>query len=119
MRIESLLRLTPFDLRCIDKAIVYIGTHYADKVSPDDLAIEVSLTKEKLQAGFQQKTNFTLHEYILQVRIEKAKQILIDSNNPVKLIARKTGFKNNSHFSRVFKKLTGQSPVSYRLQYNQ
>ena len=112
----KIVRLTPFDMRCIEEAILYVDKHYESNISADQLAIEVSLSKGKLQAGFQQKTKLTLHKYIWQVRLEKAKKLLVTTNEPVKKIAAVTGFYDESHFCKVFKRLTTISPVEYRLQ---
>lgn len=116
MRIDPILRLSRVDLQTIEKAITYINEHYTDRISADQLALEVNLNKEKLQAGFQQRTGLTLHEYILQTRIEKAKVLLINTNDPVKSIADSTGFNNDSHFCKVFRKFMSISPVKYRYQ---
>jgi transcriptional regulator GlxA family with amidase domain len=116
MRRDNIFRLTPYDLRCIEKAITYINLYYVNKISADRLAMEVGLSKDKLQAGMLLKMGLTLHEYILKVRVEKAKLLLVDTNNPVKSIADTTGFNNDSHFCKVFRKFTAISPVKYRLQ---
>jgi transcriptional regulator GlxA family with amidase domain len=116
MPIDKLPRLTRADLSCIEQAITYIDAHYMDKISAEHLAIEIMMSKEKIQAGFQKKTGFTLHEYILQVRIEKAKELLIHTNHPVKAIADAAGFNNDSHFCKVFRKFMAISPVKFRFQ---
>lgn len=115
MRQDNIFRLTPHDLRCITKAITYIDQHFMDKISADQLSLEIGLSKDKLQAGMLLKMGLTLHEYILTIRVEKAKLLLIDTNNPVKSIADTTGFNNDSHFCKVFRKFTSVSPVKYRL----
>ena len=108
-------RLTPFDMRCIEQAMDYIDRHYTDKISAECLAMEVGLSKAKIQAGFQRRHDVTLHKYIQQVRILKAKELLIDTNKPVKAVADAAGFPNESHFCKVFKKLCDTSPVKFRL----
>lgn len=116
MPTDKVSRLTRADMACIEKAMAYIDTRYMDKISAENLALEVMLSKEKIQAGFQKMTGFTLHEYILQVRIGKAKELLINTNHPVKAIADAAGFSNDSHFCKVFRKLTAISPVKFRYQ---
>ena len=108
-------RLTPFDMRCIEQAMDYIDRHYTDKISAECLAMEVGLSKAKIQAGFQRRHGVTLHKYIQQVRILKAKELLVDTNKPVKAVADAAGFPNESHFCKVFKKLCDTSPVKFRL----
>jgi len=110
------IRLSSTDLRCIGKALEYIEKYYTEKISAENLSIEVGLSKEKLQAGLQYCTYQTLHKYIRQVRLEKAKQLLVNTNDPVKAVADAAGFVNESHFCKVFKKMHLVSPVQYRYQ---
>jgi transcriptional regulator GlxA family with amidase domain len=76
--------------------------------------MEVGLSKEKLQAGLQLRKGQTLHKYLQRVRLEKAKEILVSTNDPVKAVADAAGFANESHFCKVFKKINLVSPVQYR-----
>src|SRR6187402_230252 len=99
------IRLTPYDLRCIDNALEYIDRHYTCKLSAENLSMEVGLSKEKLQAGLQHRTGMTLHKYHQLVRLQKAKDLLINTNDPVKAIADAAGFVNESHFCKVFRKV--------------
>lgn len=110
------IRLSPHDKRCIAKALEYIDKHYREAISSDQLSLEVGLSKPKLQAGLQIATGNTLHNYLLQVRIEKAKQLLEDTNDPIKSIAVAMGFKRPSHFISIFKELTSLTPIEYRLR---
>jgi YesN/AraC family two-component response regulator len=107
-------RLSPADFQSIDQALAYIDKHYSEKISAEQLSMEVGLGKEKLQAGLRRRTNNTLHKYILQVRLQKAKELLINTNDPVKMVADASGFVNESHFCKVFKKMNAISPVQYR-----
>jgi len=110
------IRLSPFDLRLIDQALDYINRHYTEKISADQLSMEVGMSKEKLQAGLQARKGLTLAKYIQQVRLEKARDLLTNTNDPVKAIADASGFINESHFCKVFKKNYFISPVQYRFQ---
>jgi AraC-like DNA-binding protein len=110
------LRLSLTDLRCIDNALQYIDIHYSDKISADGLSMEVGLSKDKLQAGLQCRTGKTLHKYIQEVRLAKARELLANTNDPLKSVADASGFVNESHFCKVFKKMHLISPVQYRYQ---
>jgi len=96
------VRLTPADMQSIEMAIAYIEKNYRSKISAEQLSLEVNLPREKLQAGFQKRTNLTIHQYILEIRIEKAKVLLTNTNAPLKLIASSTGFAHKSHLCNVF-----------------
>jgi two-component system response regulator YesN len=110
------VRLSPFDHRLVDQALDYITKHYTEKISADQLSLEVGLSKEKLQAGLQFRKGQTLAKYIQRVRLEKAKELLTNTNDPVKAIADAAGFVNESHFCKVFKKTQFISPVQFRFQ---
>jgi len=112
----KLIRLSPFELRSIDQALNYINKHYTEKISADQLSMEVGLSKEKLQAGLQARKGYTLAKYIQQVRLEKARELLVNTNDPLKAIAGAAGFVNESHFCKVFKKVHFISPVQFRFQ---
>jgi transcriptional regulator GlxA family with amidase domain len=110
------VRLTPADMQSIEMAIAYIDKNFRSKISADQLSIEVNLPKEKLQAGFQKKTSLTVHKYVLRIRIEKAKELLINTNSPLKSIASRIGFIDESYFCKVFRRIADTSPMEFRLQ---
>ena len=116
MRLNKSIRLMPYERRNIEKAIRYIDINYRDRLSADNLSIECNLSKQKLQAGFQAMTGMTVHSYILKVRVEKAKQMLEETDQPVKSIAAAMGFKRPSHFIFTFKEFTSLTPSEYRVR---
>ena len=63
---------------------------------------------------FKRTTGLTFTDYLARVRIEKAKRLLLDQNRRVSEVAYEVGFQSLTHFNRVFKKLAGRSPTSYR-----
>ena len=114
MRLNKSIRLMPYERRNIERAIQYIDRNYRERMSADQLSIEVNLSKQKLQAGFQEMTGLTVHNYILKVRVEKAKQMLADTDQPVKAISSAMGFKRPSHFIFTFKEHTSLTPCEFR-----
>jgi len=115
-KVVKTLRLSLADLRCIDMALYYVDSHYSEKISADALSMEVGLSKDKLQVGLQCRTGKTLHKYIQEVRLAKARELLTNTNRPLKSVADASGFVNESHFCKVFKKVHFVSPVQYRYQ---
>ena len=83
MRLNGTIQLSRWDMERIHNALVYVDQHYRKPISADHLSMEVSLSKEKLQKGIQLSTGVTLHVHILKVRIEKAKELLRDTDHPV------------------------------------
>jgi AraC family transcriptional regulator len=110
------IRLTPADMQTVELAIIYVDRNYRSKISAEQLSTEFSLPKEKLQAGFQKRTGLTVHQYMLQTRIEKVKDLLTKTNAPLKLIAYWTGFTHEAHLCNVFKRIAATSPIEFRLQ---
>lgn len=116
MKKARVIRFTPQDKRCIATAISYIDRHYATKMSPEQLCLEVNLSKQKLQSGIRLVTGFTLHKYICKVRIDKAKIILDGSNDSIKTIAFVLGYKHPTNFIAAFKASTDFTPSQYRIR---
>lgn len=107
---------TPYDLDRVDRAISYIEKHYRDAISADQLAMEVNMDIKRLQAGVQKRTGFTVHNYILAIRVAHAISDLQDFGRPIKYIASQHGFCSSSHFGVEFKKRMGLTPKEYRYQ---
>ena len=116
MRLNGIVQLSRWDMERINDALVYVEKHYRRPISADHLSLEVNLSKEKLQAGIQRQTGLTLHLHVLKVRMDKAKELLRNTDHPVKSIAAATGFKRASHFIDTFKRFYAQTPNQYRLQ---
>jgi AraC-like DNA-binding protein len=65
---------------------------------------------------FKKATGLNFTEYVSRVRVEKARNLLLNPNLRISEIAYEVGFQSLTHFNRVFKKITGQSPTDYRGQ---
>src|SRR5450631_3632449 len=115
--IKNSVRLTRYDLGRIEEAINFIDQHYQRQLNAEDLALEVGLSKKKLEAGILEKTGFVTHTYLLLIRVEKTKLLLAENLRQIKEIASLAGFKNPSHYSQVFKKFTSLTPEEYRSRH--
>lgn len=92
----------------------YVDQNYDQDISLSELAQQLHLNYSYLSSYFKQQTNENLTAYINKVRVEKAKQLLMNWNLSISEISRMTGFSEHNYFSKVFKKLTGQTPAEYR-----
>jgi YesN/AraC family two-component response regulator len=99
------------------KVTNYIKRNCNEKLSLDALAREVYLSKSYLSSMFKEETGISLTEYITKVRIEKSKRLLTENSISISAIAKQCGFKDQSYFTKVFKKETGTSPKKYRNNY--
>lgn len=93
----------------------YIESHYADpNLSLNDVAAQVSLSASHFSAVFSQETSQTFKEYLTEVRITRAKELLRMTTLRSADIAYQVGYNDPHYFSSVFKKNTGMSPIEFR-----
>jgi AraC-like DNA-binding protein len=78
------------------------------------LAYEAGMNRTKLQYGFKKLFGISIYSYQLQMRMEKARKLLAESDKPIKQIAALTGYNTISSFSAAFKKAFRLSPSQYR-----
>ena len=98
----------------IRRALQYISTHYAQPLTVASVAGEIGLSPNYFATLFRQKVGETFHAYLLRVRVEEGKQLLLSTRDPLTDIAVALGFADQSYFCRVFKKLVGMTPGQYR-----
>lgn len=103
--------------RKLQAAIDYITTHLESSISLNDLARISQINSDYYFSRlFKQSTGISPYQYVIQQRIEKAKQLLKQDNLPLVEIALMCGFSSQSAFSRTFSKLVKTTPRSYRKQ---
>lgn len=100
----------------VRQIIRYIGSHYAEAISAETLTKDFYLASNTIRALFKQRTGKTIHEYLTEVRLEKARRLLENPELRIKEIAARTGYRNISYFCKVFADMYGASPMNYRLR---
>jgi AraC family transcriptional regulator len=98
----------------IDKAIEYIRDQYSEEVSLEEVAKIAHLTPYHFIKVFKAYTGKTPYEYLLQVKIHRAKELLSSRNLTITEICFMCGFNSLSNFTTYFKKKVGVSPSEYR-----
>ena len=98
----------------VDRALNYIESNYDRKISLENIAEELSISKNYLCNVFKEETGENTAAYINKLRIEKAKQLLLERNYKLKEIYSKVGFSNQYYFSKVFKKISGMTVTEYK-----
>ena len=101
------------------KVINYIHTHYASKLSIDELAKISHLSQSQLTRRFRKLFGSAPHEYIMRVRVDAARTLLEVSHRTISDIAMEVGFTDHSHFIRSFKQLRGITPTQYRRRHHE
>lgn len=92
----------------------YLADHYAETISLKDLAAYVNLNRFYLVRAFKKAYGLPPHAYQMQVRVDEAKKFLL-SDLPIADVAALTGFVDQSHFTRHFRRIVGVPPGHYRL----
>jgi len=101
-------------LHYMKMAIGYIGSKLSEKITADDVAKEIGLSKYHFLREFKKITNMTLVDYINGLRCEKARALLREENMPIGEISALCGFENGSYFNKIFRQETGMSMSEYR-----
>lgn len=91
-----------------------IRERYSENLTINELAAQVYLTPTYLCLLFRQVTGTTINRYLTNVRMEKAKELLMDLSNKLYDVSYAVGYMNPSYFSRQFKKHVGCLPSEYR-----
>ncbi|MDD7939198.1 AraC family transcriptional regulator [Actinomycetospora lutea] len=94
----------------------YIQTHLHQRLTLDDLAASVGLSKFHFARQFRGSTGTTPHEFVLRRRLDRARLLLQRTSTPLPEIARTCGFADQSHMNRVVKKRLGATPGTIRAQ---
>lgn len=100
----------------ITQAKQFIVEHQGEELSLNAVAKAVNTSTFYFCKMFKKATGLRFTQYLSRVRVEKAKNLLLNPNLRVSEIAYEVGFQSLTHFNRVFKRVTGQSPTAYREQ---
>ncbi len=98
----------------IYQTTAYIKENLAEKLTLEDAAEHVSLSKSYFCRILKDELGYTFTEYVNHLRVERAKLYLRDNTMSIADIAYAVGFDDQSYFTRIFKKLTNVSPGQYR-----
>ena len=97
-------------------ALQFIDAHLGERLTLAAIADEVKLSPYHFAHTFKRAMGVAPHQYVGRRRLERAKQLLAHTNLPIVAIAVELGFANQSHFSEVFHRATGATPLTYRLR---
>ena len=98
----------------IDKARLMIREKISTQFSPEEIAASLNMSYTWFRRMFRQYTGLAPAQYITQLKIQKARELLSVTNMPVKEIALELGYESIDYFSTQFRKQTGQTPTQFR-----
>ncbi|MDO7907491.1 AraC family transcriptional regulator [Paenibacillus sp. JX-17] len=99
--------------RAVEQAIRWFQTQYMQPISIDQLATSLGYHRTHFTKVFKQLTSLSPKQYINQVRMERAKELL-NTNISIEQVGNSCGFSDPLYFSKQFRKWTGESPTHYR-----
>ena len=98
----------------LQKAIEFIEAHFVDEISAEGLAVLAGLSVPHFNRLFRKVLRLSPMEYVLSLRVQEAQRLLATTRSPLSEIASATGFYDQSHFTKRFRKITGMTPLAYR-----
>lgn len=104
------------DTHLIHKAIFLLRESLKETIDMHELAVKLPMGYSKFRKLFKEVTSSSPQQYLLNLRINKAKELLQTTELNINEIAFQTGFESEFYFSMFFKKKTGKTPTNYRLE---
>lgn len=98
----------------ISQVKAYVDQYYYEKITLEQIAKRYHYNYQYLSSYFSNKMKLTFNEYLNIVRINKAKELLLDSHLSYQEIAQQVGYADQSYFSKTFKKYTGTTPAKFK-----
>ncbi|WP_437224794.1 helix-turn-helix domain-containing protein [Planctomicrobium sp. SH661] len=103
----------------MDGVLRFVLEHYMDRISVAELAEQSFLSISQFDRRFKALFQMTPRSYILRVRLNAARHLLITTESSITEIALRCGFYDQSSFTKLFRRSTGQTPAAYRSHYLQ
>lgn len=92
----------------------YIDNHYGDDISLEAVADKLNLSSGYLSIYFKEKKGLPFSDYLNEIRIARAKEMLMEKEFRIQDVAARVGYRNVNSFIRMFKRITGMPPGQYR-----
>jgi AraC family transcriptional regulator len=98
----------------LKQALEYIQAHLSEEISLSAIATEIGISRYHFSAQFKRSMGIPPYEYVLQQRVNRAKQLLLCSEFSIAEIALEVGFADQTHFTKQFRKATGSTPARFK-----
>ena len=97
--------------------IRHIDRHYREQISMGAMATLAGLSATHFNRRFRTLLRMAPTEYLLMLRVQEARRLLTTTGNSMAAVAAETGFYDQSHFTRKFRRVTGMTPLAYRRRF--
>ena len=111
---ENVIKEIDVNNRIMQEVATYIYHHYSERLILEDVAKKFNLSRSYLSKKFKSVTGFGFKEYIINVRIQHACELLLNTNKSITDIAFECGFNDSNYFGDAFRRTKGISPNKYR-----
>ncbi|MCM3444104.1 response regulator transcription factor [Metabacillus halosaccharovorans] len=105
------------DNELIDKALDFIHKHYTQELTLQHVADHIHISRNYFSILFKRFLGQNFIDYVIDLRIKKARELLVHTSLKVYEVAGNAGFNDVKYFSKLFKKVTGSSPGDFRMQH--
>jgi RpiB/LacA/LacB family sugar-phosphate isomerase len=100
--------------RRLQRVFAHVRENIAQELAVADLAQVVGMSQYYFSKLFKLSTGTTPHQYVMRQRVERAQEVLREGRTPLAEVATHVGFETQSHFTSVFRRLSGITPKHYR-----
>ena len=111
---QTTLAAEPQNVSAIERAISRIQNEFASKLDMKQLAQELGVSYSWFRSTFTAHTGLSPHQYLLELRLVRARNLLLETEFSVKEIAMQTGFEDEHYFSRLFRQKLNFTPSQWR-----
>ncbi|MFC7063520.1 response regulator [Halobacillus seohaensis] len=101
-------------VKSILNAVKLIQENVSEPITAEDIAMKVSMSRSYFNKCFKDITGQSFHQYLKERRLNKAKEMLKNSNESIQWISEQTGYLDEKYFSKIFKQQIGMLPSEYR-----
>lgn len=96
------------------KILQYVILHLEEEISLDTIALYANMNRSYFSRYFKSKTGENFVDFVARIRVEKAKELLRETDYTIDEISLRVGHVNKAYFTKVFKKVTGLNPGEFR-----
>lgn len=108
--------LSDWHFKQLQEAKVLIETSIDNPCGIKKLSRKVNMNECDLKRGFKKLNGLSIHQYVIKLRMEKAQDMILNSDNPISDICSQLGYTNRGHFAQLYFKYFGESPLQHRLK---
>ncbi len=115
---QNLTKVNKDHQQLVQKAMVMIRENAEDKLNLNDVAYQLQTSYSKFRKIFKRHTGLAPGQYLIQLKVDRAKSLLLYTDKLIKEVAYELNFDSEYYFSKFFKERTGLSPIAFKKRYS-